>query len=189
MSRNAMERPLLIGRLVVSFLIGGASALYGQALPTASRAGDAQVGIAYSSAKPDYVRQTFPGIAAYADFDFTLHLGVEAEFHQVDSTNGDLSYERTYEIGARYFRTYGPLVPYVKAMIGRGDFKYPEGLTDLGYNMFAGGVGADIKLGSYLRVRGEYEFQRWASFPNGGLAPRIVTVGVAYHFAGKPGYK
>jgi hypothetical protein len=52
--------------------------------------------------------------------------------------------------------------------------------------MYAGGVGADVKIGRYLRVRGEYEFQDWTSFPNGGLTPQIVTIGIAYHFAGKP---
>ena len=179
----------MIGRLALAFLLGGGSTLYAQAIPTAARTGDAQIGVGYSMAKPDYVQQTFQGFTAYGDFDFTLHLGVEAEFHQVFSTNGDQSYERTYEIGGRYFRTYGPMVPYVKAMIGRGDFNYPFGQTELGYNMFAGGVGADFKLGRYLRVRGEYEFQKWTSFPNGGFTPQIVTIGVAYHFAGKPGYK
>jgi opacity protein-like surface antigen len=178
----------LIGRLAFSFLLGGATLLYGQAIPTASRTADAQIGVGYTMARPDYVPQTFQGVAAYADFDFRPHLGVEAEFHQVNSTHGDQSFERTYEIGGRYLRTYGPLVPYVKAMIGRGDFNYPFSETELGYNMFAGGVGADFKLGSYLRVRGEYEFQKWTSFPNGGLTPQIVTLGVAYHFAGKARY-
>ena len=175
----------MIGRLALAFLLGGTPALCAQAIPTASRVGDAQIGIGYSAAKPDYVQQTFQGFTAYGDFDFTRHLGVEAEFHQVFSTNGDRSFERTYEIGGRYFRTYGPLIPYVKAMIGRGDFNYPFGHTELGYNMFAGGAGADFSLGSYLRVRGEYEFQKWTSFPNGGFTPQIVTIGVAYRFAGK----
>ncbi len=179
----------MIGRLALSFLLGGASILSGQAIPTASRAGDAQIGVGYSMARPDYVQQTFQGFTAYGDFDFRPHLGVEAEFHQVYSTNGDLSFERTYEIGGRYLRTYGPLVPYVKAMIGRGDFNYPFGEAELAYNMFAGGVGADFKLGPYLRIRGEYEFQKWSSFPNGGLTPQIVTVGAAYHFGGKAQYK
>jgi opacity protein-like surface antigen len=170
-------------------LIGGASALYGQALPTASRLADAQIGVGYSPAKSGYVQQNFQGASAYADLDFTLHLGIEAEFHQVDSTSGDRSYQRTYMIGGRYFRTYGPLVPYAKAMIGRGDFNYPLGVTNLGYSMFAGGMGADIKLSTHLHVRGEYEFQRWSSFPNGGLTPRILTFGIAYHYAGKPGYR
>ena len=179
----------MIGRLALSFLLGGASALYSQAVPTASRTGDVQIGAGYSIAKPDYVQQTFPGFAAYADFDFRPHIGVEGEFHQVYSTNGDQSYERTYAIGGRYFRTYGALVPYVKAMVGRGDFNYPFGQTELGYNLFAAGVGADFKLGPWLRVRGEYEFQKWASFPNGGFTPQIVTIGAAYHFAGRPGYR
>ena len=179
----------MIGRLALSLLLGGASALYYQAVPTASRTGDVQIGAGYSIAKPDYVQQTFPGFAAYADFDFRPHIGVEGEFHQVYSTNGDQSYERTYAIGGRYFRTYGALVPYVKAMVGRGDFNYPFGQTELGYNLFAAGVGADFKLGPWLRVRGEYEFQKWSSFPNGGFTPQIVTIGAAYHFAGRPGYR
>jgi Outer membrane protein beta-barrel domain len=175
----------VIGRLALSFFLGGATTLYSQAIPTASRTGDAQLGVGYSMATPDYIQHTFQGITAYADFDFRPHLGVEAEFHQVNSTRSDLSYQRTYEIGGRYLRTYGPLVPYVKVMIGRGQFNYPFGQTELAYNMFAGGVGADFKLGLYLRIRGEYEYQRWSSFPNGGLTPHIITLGIAYHFAGK----
>ena len=65
----------------------------------------------------------------------------------------------------------------------------PLGARSLGYNLFAAGVGADLKLGPWLRVRGEYEFQKWASFPNGGFTPQIVTIGAAYHFAGRPGYR
>jgi hypothetical protein len=179
----------LIGRLSIAFLLGGASILYGQATPTASRAGDVQIGIGYCIGVPDYVHQTFPGFAAYADFDFRPHLGVEAEVHQIYSTNGDLSFERTFEIGGRYLRTYGPFVPYVKAMIGRGTFDYPFNQTELSYNMFAGGIGADVKAGPYLRVRGEYELQKWSSFPNGGLTPQIITIGIAYHFNGKTRYR
>lgn len=179
---------LLIGRLALSFLLGGATAFYGQALPTASRVADVQIGAAYSLGRPDYPAQTFQGFTAYGDFDFRPHLGIEAEFHQVNSTNGDQSFQRSYEIGARYLHAYGPLVPYLKAMIGRGDFNYPHGQTDLSYDLFAGGVGADFKIGPFLRVRAEYEFQKWIDFPNGGLTPQIVTFGVAYHFAGKPRY-
>ncbi len=179
----------MIGRLALSFLLGGASVLHGQATPTASRTGDVQIGIGYTAARPDYVTQTYQGVAAYADFDFRPHLGVEAEFHQVNHTTGYQSYERTYEIGGRYLRTYGPLVPYIKAMIGRGEFEYPYGQTKLAYTVYAGGVGTDFKLGRYLRVRGEYECQKWTSFPNGGLTPQLVTLGVAYHFAGKPPYR
>jgi len=155
-----------------------------QAIPTASRAADAQIGIGYAMGKPDYVQQTFPGLTAYADFDFRPHLGIEAEFHSISSTSGDQMREQTYEIGGRYFRTYGPLVPYAKGMVGIGNLRYPQGLAILNYTMFAGGAGVDVKLTARLRVRAEYEFQKWTSFPNGGLNPQIVTLGVAYHFDG-----
>jgi opacity protein-like surface antigen len=179
----------LIGRrLAFVFLLGGASVLHAQARTTASRAADAQIGAGFAFGKSDYQQDTFRGFAAYGNFDFTLHFGVEAEFHQINTSTNDQSYQRTYEIGGRYFRTYGPLVPYVKAMVGRGDFNYPHGLADLSYNMFAGGAGADLKLGEHLRVRGDYEFQKWSSFPDGGLTPQLVTVGIAYHFTGKPKY-
>jgi opacity protein-like surface antigen len=181
-----MLRILKLAALLVCVTLGAARALRAQALPTVSRAGDLQIGVGYASAKPDYVQQTFQGLTLYADFDVRPHFGVEAEFHQAGSTTGNQMFERTYEIGGRYLRTYGALIPYVKAMIGRGDFNYPYGLAELSYNMFAGGAGADVKLGPWLRVRGEYEYQSWRSFPNGGLAPRIVTIGVAYHFAGRP---
>lgn len=179
----------MVGRLALAFLLGGSTALFAQAIPTASRTADVQIGIGYVPAKPDYPPQTYQGYAIYADFDFRPHIGIEGEYHQVFSTTGDKAYQRTYEIGGRYFRTYGPLVPYAKAMYGRGDFNYPYGYTNLGYNMFAGAGGVDVKLTEFIHVRGEYEFQKWISFPNGGLTPQLFTLGVAYHIAGKPRYK
>jgi hypothetical protein len=182
------ESPL-IGRLALSFFLGSAAVVYGQAAPTASRAADLQIGIGYSLAHPDYPPATLQGIAAYADLDLRRNLGAEVEFHQVNHTTGYQSNQRTYEIGVRYHREWGPLRPYVKAMIGRGQLEYPFAEAIGGYNMFAGGVGADVKFGAHLRLRGEYEFQRWSSFPNGGLTPQILTLGVAYHFGGRPGYR
>jgi len=174
----------LIGRLALSFLLGGTTALLAQAAPTASRAGDLQIGIGYTLASPGYFPQHFQGGAANADFDFRPHLGIEAEFHQVNSPSGNQSYERTYEIGARYFRTYGPLVPYVKGMIGRGIFNYPFGQANFAYTMYAAAAGADLKVRPWLNVRGEYEFQKWSGFTNGSIDPKLVTIGVAYHFGG-----
>jgi Outer membrane protein beta-barrel domain len=180
----------VIGRRLASLLLfASAFPLHPQALPTASRAGDVRLGGGFSMGTTGYTQDTFRGFFVYGDFDFSRHLGVEAEFHQIDTPNGDQSYQRTYEIGGRYFRSYGPLVPYVKALVGRGDFNYPFGQVNLPYPVFAAGAGADLKLGKYLQLRGDYEFQKWTSFPNGGLTPQLVSFGIAYHFAGKPRYK
>jgi hypothetical protein len=159
---------------------------YGQAKATASRSGDVQFGVGFTAAKPDYGPQSFRGFAAYTDFDFTAHLGLEAEFHQIDSRNGDLAYQQTIDGGLRYFRNYGNFVPYLKAMAGIGIFNYPYGYTRLNYTEYAGGVGADYQIGNRLRLRGEYEIQSWSGFSNdGGLRPQLLTIGIAYHIAGR----
>jgi len=175
-----------IGWLAVAVLLGSSSLLRAQATATAARAGDLQIGVGYTIAKSGYEQQNFQGFTAYADFDLRSHLGLEAEVHQVSSTSSDRSYQRTYLLGGRTFRAYGPLVPYVKVMFGRGDFNYPFGYTDLAYNLFAGGIGADYRIRPSLSLRGEYELQSWSGFSNAGLTPQLVTLGLAYHFAAKP---
>jgi len=173
----------------LALLLGGASLLHAQATSTASRAGDLQIGVGFSTAKPDYGPQSFQGFTAYVDFTRRSHFGLEAQFHQVSSTNSDQSYQRTYEVGGRYFRSYGRLVPYLKAMIGRGDFNYPFGQTDLSYTLYAGAIGADYQLNPHIRLRADYELQSWYGFPNESLTPQIISVAVAYHFTGKTRYK
>jgi opacity protein-like surface antigen len=184
--RTHPRTSLAIGWLALAVLLGSSSLLRAQANPTAARAGDLQIGVGYTIAKPDYGQQNFQGLAAYADFDLRSHLGLEAEFHQVSSSSGNQSYQRSYDVGGRYFRTYGALVPYVKVMVGLGNFNYPLGQTNLAYNLFAGGIGADYRIRPSLSLRAEYEMQRWSGFTNGGLNPQLVTLGLAYHFANNP---
>jgi hypothetical protein len=178
----------LIAILAIALLLCGASLLHAQATSTASRAGDLQIGVGFSTAKPDYGPQSFQGVTAYVDFTRHSYLGLEAEFHQVSTTNSDKSFQRTYEVGGRYFRTYGRFMPYLKAMIGRGDFNYPFGQTDLAYNLYAGAIGVDYQLGPHLRLRADYELQSWYGFPNEALTPQILSVAIAYHFSGKNRY-
>jgi outer membrane protein with beta-barrel domain len=172
--------------LIFIGLLGGASMLHAQASATASRTGDLKIGGGYTTAASDYGGR-YSGGAAYFDYDFTAHLGVEGEFHFVKGGGSIGLYEKTYEIGGRYFRTYGKLVPYAKVLYGRGVFNFPAYVPggphpNLAYNMFAGGAGVDYKALPYLYVRGDFEYQDWFSFPPSGLSPSLLTVGVAYHF-------
>ncbi len=176
--------------LILLSLLAGAPRLFAQATPTASRAGDLIIGGGYTSAVSDYGHR-FTGFAIYGDFDFTRHLGVEANFHKVSYGAGSPLYEKTYEIGPRFFLTYGRFVPYAKIMIGRGVFNYPalpppapqnQARANLAYNMYAGGFGTDIKVLPWLYVRGDVEFQKWGGFPPHGLSPELYTIGAAYHF-------
>jgi Outer membrane protein beta-barrel domain len=157
--------------------------LHAQAAPTASRSGDLKIGGGFSSADSDY-GQRFNGGAAYLNYDFRPHIGVEGEFHFVSGENQ--LYEKTYEVGGRYFRTYGKFVPYAKVMYGRGVFNFPPlpngARANLAYNLVAGGVGVDYKVLPILYVRADWEYQHWFGFANSSLQPNILTLGAAYHF-------
>ena len=163
-------------------LIAGSALLHAQAVHTASRAGDLQVGVGYAVADPDYGGDSFKGIAPYATFDFTNHLGVEADFRYLKGPSPMDLYEKTYEIGARYHLNYGRLAPYGKFMIGRGVFNFQNNVANLAYNMYAFGAGADIRINSSINVRADFEYQDWTGFPPHGLTPVVGTIGVAYHF-------
>jgi hypothetical protein len=164
-------------------LLGAAHMLHAQSAATAERAGDLKIGGGFSTANSDY-GGTYNGGAAYANFDFLPHIGVEGEFHFVKNSN-DL-YEKTYEAGGRYFRVYRKFVPYAKVMYGRGVFNFPalgDGFrANLGYNLIAGGIGTDYRMKPWLYVRADWEYQSWFGFENSSLSPSILTVGAAYRF-------
>ncbi len=175
----------MIYRCVAScLLLLAAPVLLGQASPTATRRADLQVGAGVVVDFTDYNPDPLTGFAVYATLDLTNHLGGEMAFHQAKSGGGDQVYERTYEVGPRYHRTYGRVSPYAKGMYGRGVFNFPFGTANLAYNLFAIGGGADLRVKSYLNVRVDYEYQFWRGFPPQGLTPQLVTIGVAYHFPG-----
>ena len=106
---------------------------------TASRAGDLQVGVDFVGGDADYA-QNVKGYGGYATFDFTRHFGAEIDFQTSEwlTVGKEDVYERTYEIGGRYVRSYGRFAPYVRAMYGRGVFNYPFNEANLAYNIFAG---------------------------------------------------
>ncbi len=175
--------------LLLALLFCTAGAVHGQARSTASRAGDLQIGGSYSSANSDYLPQRIRGFGFYSDFDFRDHLGVEVDFHQLSDPKNDNSmvYERSYEVGARYFRTYNRFKPYARVSFGRGVFNFPNAVANLAYNMGVVAGGLDVEVYKRINVRVEYEYQRWLSFPPDGLNPTMVTFGAAYHFpAGNP---
>jgi Outer membrane protein beta-barrel domain len=154
--------------------------LHAQAIPTASAAGDLQIGAMFNFGDSDYRPQKFKGYGFYTTFDFRYHVGIEGEFHQLndpDATDG--VYERTYEIGPRYVLRHGRYNPYAKIMYGRGVFNYPPVFGDpkigpaanLAYNLGAIGAGVDYRVVPAMNVRVDYEYQKWLSFdPLAGLS-------------------
>ena len=176
-------------------------ALHAQSVYTANRKADLQAGGGYSIAKPDTGPDKFKGFYLYFDLDFKHHLGIEGEFHKVNQDDPGKEYEKTYEIGPRYYRTYkdGLFRPYIKGMYGRGVYNYPQDTANLAYNLFAMGGGLDIRANRRINIRVfDYEYQKWLHFlpppegllfkPQSTLSPQVISFGVAYHFGSDSRY-
>jgi Outer membrane protein beta-barrel domain len=174
----------VLTRIVILIgLLSTVSMLHAQSEPTATRLGDLKIGGGFSTANSDYGGR-YNGGAAYVDFDFLPHIGVAGEFHFVKDPS-DL-YEKTYEVGGRYFRTYRKFVPYAKVMYGRGVFNFPplgDGFrANIAYNLVAAGLGTDYKVKPWLYVRADWEYQTWFGFQSSSLSPSVLTIGAAYRF-------
>lgn len=189
---------------ILAFLT--ASLVHAQAVATASRKADLQVGVDFSVADPNYANDVYQlaqptsgdlhwhGYGAYVDLDLRYHLGLEFDFHQLSGPDPVL-YERTFEVGGRYlYPLRHGLVPYGKAMVGRGIFNFAATdattaksvqIANLGYNTQTLGGGLDLRLRPGLHVRlFDYEYQIWDDFPPNKLTPQVISFGVAYHFHG-----
>ncbi|HEY5381525.1 MAG TPA: outer membrane beta-barrel protein [Acidobacteriaceae bacterium] len=197
-----MNRFLVL--LVAAGLLAAAPLSHGQALPTATRLADLQIGGGYTLANSDYVPNRIRGFMFYGDFDLRGHYGLEADFHQVTDPNPDPLVpsnhfsERTYEVGGRYLRHYHHqrLAPYAKLLYGRGVVNFraqqiyvPAGLLtyidNVAYNMAVLGGGLDYRLTPHINLRADFEYQHYFASDRdlpSGLSPTLFSFGVAYRF-------
>jgi hypothetical protein len=119
------------------------------------------------------------GIAAIADLDTKRRIGFEGEaqwlmFHQTANVH-----TTTYVIGPRYHLTYGRFQPYVKGLIGFGQFNYPYNLgTDTDLVIEPGG-GLDFRVTHRIRIRvADFEYQIWPQFHYGALSSYGLSTGI-----------
>ncbi len=171
--------------LMVCCVAGSADAQYREpALPTATRAGDLQLGGGFVAGNSDYnfSNTLLTGGAFYTTFDVRSHLGAEANFRQTQSSKDSTVYERTYEFGPRVYLDRSGVAPYAKVLYGRGVYNFHNSVANVAYNMYTFGGGMDFLVTRSFNVRADYEYQNWVGFPLGTLHPTIVTLGVAFHF-------
>ena len=156
-----------------------------QAVPTASSPGELQLGAAYSIVSPDYAQRNDAGPTFYVTFDFTSHLGVEAEARIASlSAPADIG-EDSYLIGPRYVIRHKRFEPYAKALFGLGvlSFQYDfEPHYTQSQFAYALGGGLDFRATRNINIRCiDFEYQRWSLDPH-GLSPTVITFGAAYKF-------
>lgn len=187
-ARTLRRRYVVAAVFVVFAGLGSAGVACAQlrehALPTATRAGDLQIGggVTFGTSNYNFDSTALVGAAFYTTFDIRSHWGFEGNFHQNQSSSDSTVYERTYEVGPRIYLTRGSFAPYAKAMYGRGVYNFSKGVANLGYNIYTFGGGADFAVLRSMNVRADYEYQSWPGFPLATLHPNVITVGVAFHF-------
>ena len=178
-------RSLQLG-MFTSLLWSSASLSHAQAVPTASRAGIAQIGGGWSFAKPDYSPQKIQGYSIYGSFDFTKHWGIEGDIHKISMVTPSDIGEDSYLLGPRYVFHHKRANPYLKAMGGLGRFQYQYDDTPhyyYTYKIYAFGGGVDFQTTHHINIRAiDFEYQGWPGFPTNGLSPLVFTFGAAYAF-------
>ena len=157
-----------------------AACLLGQALPTASTPGSLLIGGGYVLANPDYSPATFTGWSVFADADLWKNVGFEAKFNHIVSPARDSISETSYEAGLRGRGQIGPIAPFLELKGGLGSFTYSRSPQNGSYGLLAGGGGVDLLITRKFLLRGEYDYQRWSTFPPRGLQPNLVTFSFAY---------
>jgi opacity protein-like surface antigen len=159
-----------------------------QASSTASRPGDLQFGggFTYGSSDYNFNKVTLTGVALYADFNNREHWGFEGGFHQLTPSSDSTVYQRTFEVGPRFFLTRGRLTPYAKLLYGRGVYNFSGNVANIAYNLYTVGGGGDLALTPTFNLRADYELQSWLGFPLATLHPNLYTIGLAYHFRAYP---
>jgi hypothetical protein len=126
-----------------------------------------------------YGERKMLGVTGFVDADGRRRLGIEAEgqwaeFHQ----SADVHIE-TYSIGARYHFNKGRFQPYVKGLVGFGDFNFPYNLATGRFLVVTGGGGLDIRLSRRIYIRAvDFEYQSWPQFTFGAMTTLNASAGL-----------
>jgi hypothetical protein len=176
--RTGCNTLVAAGILAVCFLIPrGASC---QVVPSGDAGGyNLTVGATATGDYLEYGSRKMLGFAAIADLDTKRRIGLEGEaqwlmFHQKADVH-----TTTYLIGPRYHMTYGRFQPYVKGLIGFGQFNYPYNLGSDNDLVVEPGGGVDFRVTRRLRIRvADFEYQIWPQFHYGTLTSYGLSTGI-----------
>lgn len=118
-------------------------------------------------------------VTAVVDADTRRRLGIEGEGRWIEFRQTAKVHAETYSGGVRYHFNVGRFQPYVKGLIGLGDFNFPYNLATGHYLIVTGGGGLDYRLNARIHIRAaDVEYQDWPQFTYGNMTSIGVSAGV-----------
>ncbi len=128
-----------------------------------------------------YGERKMLGIAGLVDADSAHHIGLEAEGRWLEFRQTANVHLETYTIGPRFHVDIGKFRPYVKGLVGVGNFHFPYDYAHGNYLMVAGGGGVDYALSHRWNIRlADVEYQDWPQFTFGAMSSVGISSGVRY---------
>jgi hypothetical protein len=164
------------------FAISSAGTASAQAVPSGYQGGlTLSAGGTASGYIIGYGDRKMVGPAVFVDADTRLHFGVEGEARWLMFNQTAGVHDTTWLIGPRY--TIFPLnkrwYPYVKGMVGIGQFTFPYGYAKGSYLVLAPGGGLDYRVSRRIRIRVvDFEYQVWPQFTYGNLPSYGIGSGI-----------
>jgi Outer membrane protein beta-barrel domain len=126
-----------------------------------------------------YGERKMLGVTGFVDADGRRRLGIEAEGQWVEFHQSADVHIETYSIGVRYHFVEGRFQPYVKGLVGFGDFNFPYNLATGRFLAVTGGGGLDIRLSRRIYIRAvDFEYQSWPQFTFGAMTTLNASAGL-----------
>ena len=163
--------------------VASGARLWGQASPTATGAGSyVAVGATYSNYEFPYGKQHSGGYTIFGDAHLTRAIGLEAEYRSIALDGAEGTRFKNLLVGPRYAFTRHHVSPYLKVLLGRGEFTFPYSYAKGSYFVVAPGGGVDFQLGSSrASVRlFDFEYQNWSDFTYGSAHPFGISAGLKF---------
>jgi hypothetical protein len=126
-----------------------------------------------------YGERKMLGITGFVDLDARSPWGIEAEGRWLEWRQTANVHAETYSIGPRYHKNMGKFQPYVKGMIGFGNFNFPYNLAHGRYLVATGGGGVDYQISPRVHFRAvDVEYQYWPEFTFGAMTTFGISSGI-----------
>jgi hypothetical protein len=126
-----------------------------------------------------YGERKMLGVTGFVDADGRRRLGLEAEGQWVEFHQSSDVHIETYSIGVRYHFGKSRFQPYVKGLVGFGDFNFPYNLATGRFLVVTGGGGLDIRLSRRFYIRAaDFEYQTWPQFTFGTMTTLNASAGL-----------